>query len=401
MPSPPEEEPPDGIERFSLVRGDRLFRIERALGLIPPDGGLGVGRRAVLLALLTWLPIVVWASVTGRALPPGRVSEPLLEHFGVHVRCLVAIPLFILAEATAHAMSVQLVPYFVTSGLVPSQERARFAAAVQRTRALRDRSLPLILIAGLVIGWLVARPIQADLHELEWAVEGNPQEMRLGFGGLWFFYVVRPIFTALLLVWIWRVILLGLMLRRIAALDLSIVPSHPDRTGGLGFLERVPLALSPVLLGMSAVLASRWAHDVAFHGVELQSLGLPAAIFLIGVAALGLAPLLTFSGALRRARWQALLDYGSLIGEHGRRVRHKWILGEKVEDREELLAAPELGPVADTITLYESVQRMRAAPVTTTALAAVLLPAILPMLAVVAIRVPIKDVLLKILKTLM
>src|SRR5262249_58612640 len=95
--------------------------------------------------------------------------------------------------------------------------------------------------------------------------------------------------------------------------------SHPDRTGGLGFLEQVPLALSPVLLGMSAVLASRWAHDVAFHGVELQSLGLPAAIFLIGVAALGLAPLLTFSGALRRPRWPALLDYGSVIGAPGRR----------------------------------------------------------------------------------
>jgi len=401
MPGAPEEEVRDGIERFSLVRGDRLFRIERALGLVPREGGLGVGRRALLLALFTWLPIVVWASVTGRALSPGRVSEPLLEHFGVHVRCLVAIPLFILAEATAHAMSLELIPYFVTSGLVPTEERARFASVVQGARALRDRSLPLILIAGLVVGWIVARPIQADLHELEWAVEGSPQEMRLGFGGLWFFYVVRPIFTALVLVWIWRVILLGLTLRRIAALDLSIVPSHPDRTGGLGFLERVPLALSPVLLGMSAVLASRWAHDVAFHGVELRSLRLPAAIFLIGVAALGLAPLLTFSGALRRARWQALLDYGSVIGEHGRRVRRRWILGEKVEDREELLAAPELGPVADTITLYESVQRMRAAPLSRTALVAVLLPVVLPMLAVVAIRIPIKNVLLGILKTLM
>src|SRR5262249_53495722 len=113
MPSAPEEEVGERIEGFSLVRGDRLFRIERALGLVPRDGGRGVGRRPLLLALLTWLPIVVWAAVTGRALPPGRVSEPLLEHFGVHVRCLVAIPLFILAEATTHAMSLQLVPYFV------------------------------------------------------------------------------------------------------------------------------------------------------------------------------------------------------------------------------------------------------------------------------------------------
>jgi len=78
MPTPPGDEPRDGIEAFSLVRGDRAFRIQRALGLIPPDGELGVGRRALLLALLTWVPVAAWAYLTGRALP-GRVSEPLFE----------------------------------------------------------------------------------------------------------------------------------------------------------------------------------------------------------------------------------------------------------------------------------------------------------------------------------
>src|SRR5262245_3940859 len=102
---------------FSLIRGDLLFRAQQAVSLIPASGGLGVGRRAVFLALVTWLPIVAWASVTGRALR-GTVDEPLLEHFGVHVRCLVAIPLLVLADATTHAMSARFIPYFSTSGLV-------------------------------------------------------------------------------------------------------------------------------------------------------------------------------------------------------------------------------------------------------------------------------------------
>jgi hypothetical protein len=328
------------------------------------------------------------------------VVEPLLQHFGVHARCLVAIPLFVVTEVTLHDVSRQIVPYFTSSGLVAPEEHSRFRQVVRGTVALRDRSLPWMLIAGLMIAWIVARPIVADVHEVLWATEETAPTLRLGFGGWWFLYIVRPIFMALLLTYLWRVVLLAVLLRRIAALPLSIVPSHPDRMGGLAFLERVPLALSPGVLAISAVLASRWGHDVVFHGVALLALGMPAAMLLVTLAALVLAPLLAFSGPLRRARWQAQLDYGAVVGEHGRRVRRKWILREPVEDREELLSAPELGPVADTVALYEAVERMRAIPIGTQALAGVLVPAVLPLIAVAAIRIPIKDMLLTILKTL-
>ncbi len=65
-----------------------------------------------------------------------------------------------------------------------------------------------------------------------------------------------------------------------------------------------------------------------------------------------------------------------------------------------MLDAPELGPVADTLTLYEVVTKMRSAPVGKTALLAGALPAAIPMLALFAIEVPIKGLLLKILTSL-
>src|SRR5262245_24673303 len=194
-----------GDDEFSLVRGDWPFRLQRAVGLIPAGGGLAVGRRALLLVLVTWVPIAVWAYLTKRALPGGQVSEPLLQHFGVHTRCLVAIPLFFLAEATLHALSRQFVSYFGSSGLVPAEERDRFRAAVRGVAALRDRSLPWVLIAGFIISWLVARPISADLHEVLWAEETAPAP-HLGFGGWWFLYVVRPVFMAVLLAYLWRIL---------------------------------------------------------------------------------------------------------------------------------------------------------------------------------------------------
>jgi len=50
---------------------------------------LTLNTELALLVLITWVPIVVWAVATGRALGH-TVAEPLFEHFGVHVRCLVA-----------------------------------------------------------------------------------------------------------------------------------------------------------------------------------------------------------------------------------------------------------------------------------------------------------------------
>ncbi len=390
-----------GGDEFSLVRGDWPFRLQRAVGLIPAKGGLGVGRRALLLVLLTWVPVTVWAVVTQRALP-GHVNEPLLQHFGVHARCLVAIPLLLLVEATLHGAIRRSVPYFLSSGLVPPEERDRFREVLARVAALRDGVLPWLLIAGLVIGWVVARPVRLDLHEAVWATEGAASaDVHLGFGGWWFLYVARPIFTALLLAFVWRIVLLGFLLRRIAGLPLSLVPSHPDRTGGVAFLEHVPLALAPGIFAVSAVLASRWAHDVVYHGVDLVSLKLPAAALVVGLVVLALAPLAAFAPVLRRTRHQALLEYGALVGEQGRRVRRKWILGERVEDPGGLLSAPELGPVADTASLYEAVRSMRTTPIGARALAAVLVPAILPLIGVAAIRIPLKEIVLSIVKSLL
>ena len=137
---------------LSLIRGDALFRLQRKIGLIPGDG-LGLVRRAVFYALLTWLPIAIWAWLRGHAFT-GGLDEPLLQHYGVHVRCLVAIPLLIIAEGGAHAVSMRLLPQFVRAGIVADNESLQ--SLVQDIARLRDRTLPWVLIVGLVLAfWFV------------------------------------------------------------------------------------------------------------------------------------------------------------------------------------------------------------------------------------------------------
>ena len=378
--------------RLSLVRGDLAFRLQRRIGLIPADG-LGVGRRIVVLAALSWLPIAVWATWTGRAL--AGVGEPLLQHFGVSVRCLIAIPLFVLAEAVAQNNTRRLLAYLAESGLVAEKDRGRFVEIVRGVARLRDQARPWIVLAALVVAWTLASSASPVDHELVWAEEGATH--RLGFGGFWFVWVARPLYLLFVGVWLWRLCLLAVLFARLARLPLAIVPTHPDGAGGLALLGQLPRLFAPVVLGVSSVAAARWAHEVVYHGVDVATLRLPMLGLVILMVLVFLAPLLVFVPRLAAARRTALFEYGALVGQHGRMVRTRWIERRPVAD-DGLLAAPELGPVADTLALYGAVQAMRPLPIDRGTLLAIVLPAALPMLVVLSIQVPIRELLLKVLK---
>lgn len=386
----------EGLEPHSLVRNDVLFRIHRAVGLVPATG-LGVVRRAVFHALLAWLPIAAWAWWRGRAIG-GGLEEPLLEHFGVHVRCLVAIPLLVVADGVSHAVTRRLLPQFERAGIVVDADAFRqVMAGIAR---LRDRTLPWIVMAGLVIAWAVLAPLAHHPHDLLWATDATAPG-GIGFGGWWYLYVARPIYLVLVLAWLWRVGLLFTAMRRISRLELALVPTHPDRHGGLGFLATLPAAFGPVAFALSAVLAAGWAHQVVYHGTDLITLKVEALAFLALIVAIFLAPLLVFLPVLAQARKRALLDYATLVGQHGRAVHARWIERQPVAvETEALLAAPELGPLADTHAMYGAVRRMKAIPLGVTSVAAILLPAVLPMIGVVALRIPIKPLLLSVAKAL-
>ena len=81
-----------------LTTDEWPLKWQRRLHLVPREG-MGLARRAILYALIAWAPLAIWAFLHGRAFPGGPV-ESLSAHFGVNVRCLIAIPLLILSGAS-------------------------------------------------------------------------------------------------------------------------------------------------------------------------------------------------------------------------------------------------------------------------------------------------------------
>ena len=205
----------------SLVRGDLLFRLQRKVGLIP-EQGLGIVRRALFWSLLAWLPTAVWAWMKGGFLPV-EGSEPLLAHFGINARLLLGVPLFIIAEGMMHGTLTALLPRLVSSGVVPPSQLDHLHSVLTGVARLRDSALPWIAIAAVLSSFfLLAAPNELP-HELTWAgIQSDGAG--LGFGAWWYLYVGRTIFLVLLLAWLWRLALLFVLFKRIAGLELSLVP---------------------------------------------------------------------------------------------------------------------------------------------------------------------------------
>jgi hypothetical protein len=103
---------------------------------------------------------------------------------------------------------------------------------------------------------------------------------------------------------------------------------------------------------------------------------------------------------LHAARRAALPSYSAMVAEQCRLVRRRWIDGTTKIDSP-LLEPAGVGPIADAATMYGQVRSMRILLIGKTSLVAILLPLVVPILLVAAVRVPIGKMLLGLVKALM
>jgi hypothetical protein len=305
------------------------------------------------------------------------------------------IPLLILAEPMVHGAALAIASRLAATAAT-LDARAAFDAAGHAVVRLRNATLPWVLLIGAAIAWSLVDDPRAHGDAMAWALDADGH---LGFGGWWFAYVVRPVFLALLLAWLWRIVLLTWWMGRVGRIGLSLVPTHPDRAGGVALVEKLPGAFALVSIALSAMLASRWAHEILHHGASIAAYRHAVIVFVVVWALLLLLPLLAFAPALARTRKKAILAYSSLVGRQGELVHQRWIEGRAVA-AEPILDAPEIGPVADAAAMYEAVVKMRHVPIGKVSVIGIVLPLALPLVVVAALQVPLKDLLLKLAKAL-
>jgi len=345
---------------FSLVLGGPLFQLFRRAHLT--GDALEMSNRRVLIgAGITWVPLLLLSLVSGRAFGDA-VAIPFLQDVEAHVRFLIALPTLIAAEIIVHRRLMPAVRQFVERRLVSAEELPKFQQAIDSTMRLRNSVWIEVALIALVYGvgiWIWRN--QVALDETSWYAVLNGTGMRLTPAGYWQMLVSAPIFQFILLRWYFRFFLWFLLLFRVSRLNLHLVPIHPDRTGGLGFLGASPLAFAPVLIAQGTILAGLIASRIFFGGQTLPEFKVQIVGFIAFFVLAILLPLMVFVPRLAQSKRAGLGDIGRLGSRYGMQFEDRWFRGGASSD-EQLLGSADIQSLADLGNSMAVVQEMRLVP---------------------------------------
>jgi len=379
---------------FSLVLGGPLFQLFRRAHLSGGHLEL-VRRRIIFISLLAWLPLLLLSVLNGQALG-GTASIQFLLDLEVHVRFLVALPLLIVAELVVHQRMRFVVKQFLERNLIPENKKARFEAALASVFRLRNSVLAEVLLIAFVygVGILVIWRLYAVLDTTSWYTVPAVTGSNLSLAGIWYEYVSMPIFQFLLLRWYFRVFIWARFLWQVSRIELSLVPTHPDRVGGLGFLANTAYAFVPLALAHGAVLAGMIANRIFHVRATLSAFQVEIAVVVIFVEFLVFAPLFVFVAQLARAKWKGLGEYGTLAERFVREFDTKWLRGG-APAREPLVGSADIQSLADLGNSFELVRAMRPVPVTRDAIVQIAAATLVPILPLLLTIMPLEELLKK------
>ena len=255
------EEPPD----FSLVLGGPLFQLFRRFRLGDDATGL-VRRRILVIALFSWLPLLLLSLWEGLAIG-GKVNVPFLKDVEVHVRFLVALPLLIGAELVVNERMRPVIRGFLDRKLVPEDSMDKLDAAVKSAFRLRNS-----IIARNPACCFCLRCRHIHHPSAVYFENGHMVliERRQTLGDRIVVYLRQSAFVSVhLIALVLRLFIWARFLWQVSRIRLNLVPTHPDRAGGLGFLATTVFAFAPILLAHGALLSGMIAGRIFYLGARL------------------------------------------------------------------------------------------------------------------------------------
>jgi hypothetical protein len=386
---------PENPREAEDARAGRLFEggpptlLLTQLGLVRP-GVPSSALRMLLVVLVGWLPLLVLTAIRSALSGDASISS-FIADFGVHARSLIAAPLLIAADAYSLPRLSAIARHFPESGLIGPEDAQKFTYAARSTVHLRESTRLEIALFAIAATILVTLAFQLPAHIYPyWQMAGT----RIGMtpAALWHEFVSVPLLAILVLGWFWRLFLWTRFLVLVSRLELKLVPAHPDRAAGLGFLGLALEATALVAFAFATIVAGTVANRVIHDGASLLSFRYVVLVFVAFVAILFISPLLVFTGKLIEAWHTGVLKYGALSRSLGMQMERRWLDHSTTP---ETLDANDFSATTDLYSVAANVYRLLPVPLALRDLIVLVLATLLPFVPILFFFMSLRDIVFK------
>jgi hypothetical protein len=372
-----------------IFDGGPPFRLEKSLGLIKPNERRSV-QRSMLAVLIVWAPLFVLSAIESLMLKENKLGS-LIGDLTVLSRYLIVVPLFILAEDSTIFRLGQIAHNFIDAGIITAADRPRFDGIVaQARRLLNSASVEVGVVVLAYLAMIILMQVFPDQDIPLWHKAGGGAT-GYSWAGWWHVLVSAPVALVLLLGWLWRIFLWGLFLFRVSRLDLHLVATHPDLVGGLQFVGLSLRAFLLLSFTISTSAAGGVAHRVLYTGTSFFTFKYVIVAVVILSVVLFVGPVLVFGDKLVEARRRGILDYGGLAGAVGHQLEKRWLDYRSNVD-EGALDVPHFSATTDLYQVVSNVYQMKAFPIDTQDLIALIVVTLLPFLPALLFEIPVDEI---------
>lgn len=339
--------------------------------------------RTLIAVAAAWVPLALLSAFRG-----GDVFLSFLKDYASQSRFLIVLPVLILAEPQLR-QRLALVAHQFETDMVPRDQWPEFQSNWRSSEKLMDSNLVRVFIALLTYATaaFLSQYLNPEGAEFITWWKGGGGFKAFSPAGTWAFLVSYPILVYFAYLWIWRHLVWARFLRSTTQLNLRLIAAHPDRVGGLGFLEASLLGQIPFGFCMGVGLSGALALRVLNEGHQLVGFRYLALALILFVLLYSVGPYLFFTRTLMQMRRQGMLAYGAFARAVGEQFEKKW-LHQADSLTADVLVVPDFSTVGDLYGVVENIDDIRVVPVAAVNLYAIVISTLVPALPVVIAAIP-------------
>ncbi len=368
-------------DELSLFCGGPFYKLQVSTHLIRvPRWDLL--RRIAWSLVICWLPLIALT-----AMFHWEELLSLLKDYLVYSRVVIAIPVLLTGQLLMEERFRVVVRHVKEAQLLSDEGQRELGSLISSLKRLRDSPIPELIILTLVLAELVIVGPGRIASGPAWAAFATGMAVHPTAAGWYYLLVSVASYQFLLALSLWKWLVWSYFLYRLSRMDMTLVATHADLHGGLGFLGLAPIAFIPTAIAISVSIGGVWRYDILHQGVRLASYALPAIMLVALIFMFELGPLCFFISKLSMLRQKAMLEYAVLSQTRATEFHDKWISGRR--DQEEPSFVPGVASLADLATSYSNIEKMRPLPVDKITLISLALAVLIPLFPAVLAEIPL------------